>query len=187
MDAQERLNLLRTDLRDTQLQAERHREDARVMTKLQEEERLRAIRAQQRAEEAEREKRDRELQAEYLRREAENARLERSRLLEEKIGQEDELEALREHCDVVSGQNREVILVLSFSLDVSLTDSQSRMNLSETIWIESTESPTSGARMTRSSAVRFARWKSLVLALDPPPSVLRPVATEQFYLRIKIM
>ena len=31
------------------------------MTKLQEEERLRAIRAQQRAEEAEREKRDREL------------------------------------------------------------------------------------------------------------------------------
>lgn len=108
IDAQDRVALLRSDLRDTQLVAERHRDDARLQTKIQEEERLRAIRAQQRAEEAEREKRDRELQADYLRREAEAARLERSRLLEEKLGQDEELEALREHAQVISGQNREV-------------------------------------------------------------------------------
>ena len=128
-DAQDRLNLLRTDLRETQLQAERHREDARVMTKLQEEERLRAIRAQQRAEEAEREKRDRELQAEYLRREADNVRFEKSRLLDEKIGQEEELDALREHCDVVSSQNREVGIFLILSLDASWIDLLTRTNL----------------------------------------------------------
>ncbi len=85
------------------------------MSKLTEEERLRAIRAQQRAEEAEREKRDRELQAEYLRREAENARLEKSRILDEKLGQEEELLALRDHCDIVQVQNREVRLDYSSS------------------------------------------------------------------------
>ena len=83
--------------------ADRHREDAKTLSKLTDDERLRAIRAQQRAEEAEREKRDREIQAEYLRREADNARIEKSRLLDEKLGQEEELFALREHCDVVSG------------------------------------------------------------------------------------
>ena len=94
---------MRNELRDAQLLADRHREDAKTLSKLTDEERLRAIRAQQRAEEAEREKRDREIQAEYLRREADNARIEKSRLLDEKLGQEEELFALREHCDVVSG------------------------------------------------------------------------------------
>ncbi len=45
IDAQERVNQLRNDLRDTQLIADRHREDARTMERLQEEERIRAIRA----------------------------------------------------------------------------------------------------------------------------------------------
>ena len=109
-DAISKLSYLRNELRDAQLLADRHREDAKTLSKLTDEERLRAIRAQQRAEEAEREKRDREIQAEYLRREADNARIEKSRLLDEKLGQEEELFALREHCDVVSGQNREVSL-----------------------------------------------------------------------------
>ena len=109
-DAISKLSYLRNELRDAQLLADRHREDAKTLSKLTDEERLRAIRAQQRAEEAEREKRDREIQAEYLRREADNARIEKSRLLDEKLGQEEELLALREHCDVVSGQNREVSL-----------------------------------------------------------------------------
>ena len=109
-DAISKLSYLRNELRDAQLLADRHREDAKTLSKLTDDERLRAIRAQQRAEEAEREKRDREIQAEYLRREADNARIEKSRLLDEKLGQEEELLALREHCDVVSGQNREVSL-----------------------------------------------------------------------------
>ena len=109
-DAISKLSYLRNELRDAQLLANRHREDAQTLSKLTEEERLRALRAQQRADDAERERRDKELHAEYLRREADNARFEKSRLLDEKLGQEEELLALREHCDVVSGQNREVRL-----------------------------------------------------------------------------
>lgn len=42
------------------------------------------------------------------RREAQDARFAKSQILDEKLGQDEELEALREHCSVVTNQNRHV-------------------------------------------------------------------------------
>ena len=57
------------------------------------------------------------------RREAEDARFAKSQILDEKLGQEEELEALREHCSVVTSQNRHVsndLVLLSFKLIFAL-------------------------------------------------------------------
>ena len=103
------------------------------------------------------------------------------------MGQDEELEALREHCDVVSTQNREVNILLIYSWVASWIDLPIKMNLLETPSTESTELTTSEGRMTTSLGDQFARLKLPVLVLDPLPSARPPADTEQFYLRIKIM
>ena len=183
-DAASQLLALHGELQDAKVRADRHREDVATLSKLTEEERLRAIRAQQRAEEAEREKRDRELQAEYLRREADNARLEKSRILDEKLGQDEELFALRDHVEVVHDRNREVgFLANAFSTPESSTALLSKTSSCAAPSTAETVSATSNRRTRKSSAAPFARWRWRALAQAPRPSALPVAATDLFPLK----